>query len=335
MTMHTEPTSPGLITSRFGAQSTAEEVIQGIDLRGKRAIVTGASSGIGVEKARALASAGAEVTLAVRHIEAGRRVADDIAASTGSREVSVVGLDLAVQASVAAFVGARRGPLDILINNAGIMASPEQRTREGWERQFATNHLGHFALTLGLQDALTEAVSGRVVVVSSVGHVNGEVIFDDINFEHRPYDRWAAYSQSKTANVLFTVEAARRWAGDQITVNALNPGRIVDTNLKRYIGEVAGSPIAFQPNSTDVSWKTIEQGAATSVFLASSSLVNGVTGRYFEDCQEAGPYVPGVRRGVAGYALDPQKAARLWQISLDMIAGERRISQDPTSLGPA
>jgi len=325
----------GLITSRFGAQSTAAEVIQGIDLRGKRAIVTGASSGIGVETARALASAGAEVTLAVRNLGAGRRVADDITGSTGNREVAVAGLDLAVQVSVAAFVAAWRGPLDILVNNAGIMASPEQRTREGWEMQFATNYLSHFALALGLHDALAEAVSGRVVVVSSVGHINGEVIFDDINFEHHPYDPWAAYSQSKTANILFAVEAAKRWAGDGITVNALNPGRIVDTNLKRYIGDAASGPASFEPNSAGVSWKTIEQGAATSVFLASSPLVDGVTGRYFEDCSEAGPYVPGVRRGVADYALDPQKAARLWKISLDMIASGRQALQDRTSRGPA
>ena len=317
---HFEPRMTGLITSQFGAQSTAAEVIRGIDLRGKRAIVTGASSGIGVETARALASAGAEVTLAVRNLEAGQHIADGITASTGSRDVAVAGLDLAVQASVAAFVAAWRGSLDILINNAGIMASPEQRTREGWEMQFATNHLGHFALSLGLHQALTDASFGRVIVVSSVGHINGEVIFDDINFEHRPYDPWAAYSQSKTANILFAVEAARLWAGDGITVNALNPGRIVDTNLKRHIGDVGGSPAAFQPNSTDVSWKTIEQGAATSVFLASSPQVAAVTGRYFEDCNEAGPHQPGVRRGVASFALDPKKAARLWQVSLDMLA---------------
>ena len=160
------------------------------------------------------------------------------------------------------------------------------------------------------------------MVVSSVGHLNGEVLFDDINFERHPYDRWAAYSQSKTANILFMVEAARRWEPDQIAVNALNPGRITTTNLSRYLGEDSSTPVAFEPNSTAVSWKTVEQGAATSVLLAASPLLDGVTGRYFEDCQEAGPARPGIRRGVAAYALDPEKAARLWRVSAGLLAGQ-------------
>jgi NAD(P)-dependent dehydrogenase (short-subunit alcohol dehydrogenase family) len=307
------------ITTSFGAQSTAAEVVAGTDLRGTRAIVTGAGSGIGVETARALAQAGAEVTLAVRNLDAGERVAADITATTGNARVLVAPLDLADQASVAAFVARWDGPLHILVNNAGIMASPELRTPQGWEMQFATNHLGHFALTTGLRDALTAAGGARVVVVSSVGHINGEVLFDDINFTRHPYDPWQAYSQSKTANVLFAVEASNRWAPDHIAVNALNPGRIVTTSLSRYL---TASPAAFEPDSTDVSWKTTEQGAATSVLLAASPLVDGVSGRYFEDCNEAGPNQPGVRRGVAAYALDPEKAARLWQVSLDMLAGQ-------------
>jgi NAD(P)-dependent dehydrogenase (short-subunit alcohol dehydrogenase family) len=200
------------------------------------------------------------------------------------------------------------------------MATPEIRTPEGWELQFATNHLGHFHLACGLRAALTESGGARVVVVSSVGHVNGEVIFDDVNFEHRPYDPWAAYAQSKTANILFMVEASRRWAPDRIAVNALNPGRIPSTGLMRHMLDAEG-PASFDPQSTDVSWKTVEQGAATSVLLAASPLVEGVTGRYFEDCNEAGPHRPGIRRGVAAYALDPEKAARLWQLSVDMLAG--------------
>lgn len=310
-----------LIRTPFGAETTAAEVVAGIDLDGKRVIVTGAASGIGVETARALALAGAEVTLAVRHPEAGQRAAKDIMASTGNKQVLVAPLDLADQASVAALVARWDGPLHILVNNAGIMAPPLMRTPQGWEMQFATNHLGHFALATGLHKALAASRGARVVVVSSVGHINGEVMFDDINFEHHPYDPWAAYSQSKTANVLFMVEAARRWAADQIAVNALNPGRITATNLSRYIGNVSGSPTAFEPGSTTVSWKTVEQGAATSVLLAASPLLDGVTGRYFEDCQEAGPVKPGVRRGVAAYALDPEKAVRLWQVSVDMLAG--------------
>jgi NAD(P)-dependent dehydrogenase (short-subunit alcohol dehydrogenase family) len=307
------------ITTAFGALSTAAEVAAGIDLNGRRAIVTGASSGIGVETARALASAGAEVTLAVRSVDAGQRVAADIVTSTGNAQVLIAHLDLADRKSIAHFVAIWSGPLHILVNNAGIMASPELRTPEGWEMQFATNHLGHFALATGLHDALMAARGARVVVVSSVGHINGEVLFDDINLQRHPYEPWLAYSQSKTANILFAVEAAKRWAADGIAVNALNPGRIVTTNLSRYIADVS-SPAGFEPNSTAVSWKTVEQGAATSVLLAASPLVEGVTGRYFEDCNEAEPHQEGVRRGVAAYALDPENAARLWNVSLDMLA---------------
>ena len=309
------------ISTPFTADTTAAEVIAGVDLSGKRAIVTGGSSGIGTETARALASAGAEVTLSVRDVEAGTRVAGNIIAATGNTNVFVEQLDLSDQMSVAAFVSRWSGPLDILVNNAGIMATPELRTKEGWELQFATNHLGHFALTTELHDALQAAGQSRVVVVSSVGHVNGEVLFDDLDFAQHPYDAWAAYSQSKTANILFAVEAAKRWASDGIAVNALNPGRIADTNLSRHMET---PPATFDPKgSTGVSVKTIEQGAATSVLLAASPLVDGVTGRYFEDCQEAVPFETGVRRGVTEYALDPAKAERLWQVSIHKIAGAR------------
>ncbi|MFI6085471.1 SDR family NAD(P)-dependent oxidoreductase [Streptomyces sp. NPDC051217] len=304
-------------TTPFGAQSTAGQVIAGVDLTGKRAIVTGASSGIGVETARALAAAGAEVTLAVRDAGAGRQVAADIATTTGNHKVFVGTLDLADQASVAAFVADWSGALDILVANAGIMATPESRTAEGWEMQFATNHLGHFALITGLHDALARTGHARVAVVSSVGHVNGEVLFDDLDFTSHPYDPWAAYAQSKTANILFAVEAAKLWAADGIAVNALNPGRIWGTGLSRHMD---APPASFDPKGgTGTSEKNTEQGAATSVLLAASPLVEGVTGRYFEDCEEAAPFTPGVRRGVAAYALDPQKAARLWQVSLDLI----------------
>jgi NAD(P)-dependent dehydrogenase (short-subunit alcohol dehydrogenase family) len=309
------------ITTPFGPTSTAAEVIAGVDLTGKRAIVTGASSGIGEETARVLAGAGAEVTLAVRDVAAGEKAAAVISGPTSAR---VARLDLADRASVSEFVSRWEGPLHILVNNAGIMATPELRTPEGWELQFATNHLGHFALTTGLHEALAAAGGARVVVVSSVGHVNGEVLFDDVNFERHPYNAWVAYSQSKTANVLFAVEAARRWAGERITANALNPGRIASTGLISHVDAAAVPPRSFDAaGSTGVSVKDIPQGAATSVLLAASPLVEGFTGRYFEDCQEAEPFVPGVRRGVAAYALDPEKAARLWQLSLDLLAAAR------------
>jgi NAD(P)-dependent dehydrogenase (short-subunit alcohol dehydrogenase family) len=318
-----------LITTPFGPASTAAEVIAGVDLTGKRAVVTGASSGIGQETARVLAGAGADVTLAVRDTGAGEKAAAEISGSADGRNVRVARLDLADRASVRGFVAGWAGPLHILVNNAGIMATPLGRTAEGWELQFVTNHLGHFALATGLHSALADgalaaAGGARVVAVSSVGHVNGEVLFDDVNFERHPYDPWAAYSQSKTANVLFAVEAARRWAGDGIAVNALNPGRIASTGLIRHVDPAVLPPGSFDPaGSTGVSVKDIPQGAATSVLLAASPLVAGVTGRYFEDCQEAAPCVPGIRRGVAGYALDPEKAARLWQLSLDLLAAAR------------
>jgi NAD(P)-dependent dehydrogenase (short-subunit alcohol dehydrogenase family) len=304
------------VRTPFGATSTAAEVLAGVDVTGKRAIVTGAASGIGAETARTLAAAGAEVTLAVRDPAAGNQVASAIGA--GDPRVHVAALDLADPASVAAFVAGWRGPLHILVANAGVMATPERRTAQGWELQFATNHLGHFQLATGVHHALAAAGRARVVMVSSVGHVNGGVLFDDVNFLRSPYDPWVAYSQSKTANVLFAVEAAKRWAPDGIRVNALNPGRIATTNLGRHM---ASPPTTFDPSgSTGVSVKDIPQGAATSVLLAASPLVEGVTGVYFEDGQEAEPFSPGVRRGVADHALDPAKAERLWLLSSALLA---------------
>jgi NAD(P)-dependent dehydrogenase (short-subunit alcohol dehydrogenase family) len=311
------------VITPFGAGSTAQEVLDGVDLSGRVAVVTGGSSGLGAETARALATAGAEVVLAVRDPARGAGVAREIAHGTGSTTMSVQPLDLMDLASVDAFVDRWSGPLHILVNNAGVMACPLERTVHGWEAQFATNHLGHFALAVGLHDALATAGSARLVVVSSVGHVNGDIDFDDLHFERRQYDPFAAYAQSKTANVLFAVEAARRWAPDAIAVNALNPGRILTTNLIRHVGDVLKAPGSFGPASTDVSYKNAEQGAATSALLAGSPLVEGVSGRYFEDCQEAEPHQPGVRRGVAGYALDPERAARLWTVSAALLADAR------------
>jgi NAD(P)-dependent dehydrogenase (short-subunit alcohol dehydrogenase family) len=323
------------ITTPFGAESTAAEVVAGIDLTGRRAIVTGGASGIGIETARALAGAGAEVTLAVRNVEAGERTAAQITRTTGTRTtgtrttgtettgskpVLTARLDLADQASVAAFAAAWDGPLHILINNAGIMAAPLMRTPEGWEMQFATNHLGHFALATRLHGALAAAGSARVVSVSSSAHLRSPVVFEDIHFLERPYEPWAAYGQSKTANVLFAVEATRRWAGDGITVNALMPGGI-RTGLQRYVTDEELDRLRSQTGGGGASWKTPEQGAATSVLVATSPLLDGIGGRYFEDCNEAGQNQPGSRRGVAAYALDTDSAALLWQVSADTLAG--------------
>ena len=319
-----------VITTPFGAQSTAAEVSAGIDLTGQRAVVTGGSSGIGVETARALVAAGAEVTLAVRDTSAGDAVAAGVAAEAGGRPTPQVRrLDLADQASIRAFADSWRGPLHILVNNAGTMALPElRRSPEGWELQFATNHLGHFALALGLRDALADAGSARIVAVSSVGHIDGPVDFEDLNFERRAYNEWAAYGQSKTANILFAVHAAKLWAHEGITANALNPGRIPTTGLMRHLDTAPQAVAPGNASSTGVSVKTVEQGAATSVLLAASPLLDGVSGRYFEDCDEAGPHQAGIRRGVAAYALDAGNAERLWQVSLDLLAAAAAASAD-------
>ncbi|MDX8147005.1 SDR family NAD(P)-dependent oxidoreductase [Lentzea sp. BCCO 10_0061] len=300
-----------MITTEFGFSSTAAEVAESVDLTGKRVIVTGASSGIGVETARALAGRGAEVTLAVRNTDAGEKTAQDIGG-----DVRVAKLDLTDLASVDAFVRAWDGPLHVLVANAGVMAVPERYTGQGWEWQFATNHLGHFALATGLRPALKAAGDARIVVVSSTGHMLSPVVFDDVNYAFRTYDAWTAYGQSKTANVLFAVEATRRWAGDGITANALMPGAIF-TNLSAHLG--------IKESDVDLNTiKTPEQGAATSVLLATSPLLNGIGGRYFDDCNEAqtvdgrGEAPP--LHGVARYALDPDNADRLWTYSETLLA---------------
>jgi len=308
------------ITTPFDAESTAAQVIAGIDLSGRRAVVTGGASGIGIETARALASAGAEVTLAVRNLDAGEQTSADIIASTGNKQVFVAPLDLADQSSVAAFTAGWDGPLHILVNNAGVMASPLMRTPQGWEMQFATNHLGHFALTTGLHRALAAAGGARIVSVSSSAHHRSPVVFDDIHFEHRSYEPWLAYGQSKTANVLFAVEASTRWADDGITANALMPGGI-RTNLQRYISDEDLDRMRAAAGGADLKWKTPEQGAATSILVATSPLLDGIGGRYFEDCNQAETGQLSARNGVAEYALDPEAATRLWQVSVQTLAG--------------
>jgi NAD(P)-dependent dehydrogenase (short-subunit alcohol dehydrogenase family) len=199
-------------TSRFDWHSTAAQVIDGIDLTGRRALITGAASGIGAETARALASAGAETIIAARNLSAAVHVARDITAGTGNDAIRVAHLDLVDRASIDALAAGIEGALHILINNAGVMAIADlQRSPEGHEMQLATNHLGHFRLTTALLPALRAANGARVVSVSSRAHLNSPVVFDDIDFLEREYDPALAYAQSKTANVLFAVEAARRW----------------------------------------------------------------------------------------------------------------------------
>jgi NAD(P)-dependent dehydrogenase (short-subunit alcohol dehydrogenase family) len=332
------PTPHRLITTRFDVSSTADDVVAGLDLTGVRAIVTGASSGIGVETARSLARAGAEVTLAVRNTSAGAKTAEDIAESAGNGNVHVSALDLVDSSSIAEFTNRWTGPLHILINNAGVIVSGLVRTSEGWELQFATNHLGHFALSLGLHEALAKGArergEARIVSLSSTGHMRSPVVFDDIHFERREYDPQAAYSQSKTANSLFAVEATRRWAADGIVANAVNPGG-VSTGLQRDFTQKQKDYLAAAEASGVFVYKTAQQGAATTLVAAVAPEFARTGGHYLDDGREA--YTVGNdadlfdnSHGVKEWALDPDAAQKLWTVSLDLI-GHPATRERPAS----
>lgn len=315
------------ITSPFNAHSTAAEVIAEHDLRGKTALVTGASSGLGIETARALLSAHAEVILAVRDIAKGEEVAQQLRAATQNERAHVLAVDLGSLASVrraAEQFHARWSKLDILINNAGIMATPQGYTPEGFELQFGTNHLGHYLLTMLLLPSLQAAAPARVVVLSSSGHRRSDIHFDDINYRSRPYDRWEAYGQSKTANALFAVGLTRHCNNQGVTANAINPGAI-STGLQRTLSRedlLALGWIDEQGHRTNLlNWKTPEQGAATSIWAAVAHELEGIGGRYLEDCQEGLPLEPTTPRGhgYLPYALDPDRAERLWSVSREFV----------------
>jgi NAD(P)-dependent dehydrogenase (short-subunit alcohol dehydrogenase family) len=246
-------------------------------------------------------------------VAAGERAARDIVETTGNEDVRVDELDLTDVHSISAFSRRWNIPLHMLVLNAGIMAVPTlERNRQGHELQFATNFLGHFALTMNLYPWLERATGARVVSVSSNGHHFSPVVFEDIDYEQRPYDPWSAYGQSKTADILLAVEITRLWSSAGICANALNPGAIA-TNLQRYTGEVL-TPLEKR--------KTPEQGAATSVLLAASPLVSDAGGKYFEDCNEA-PVVSEPEMfggGVNPWALDPSSARRLWDLCIPFIS---------------
>ncbi len=301
------------ITTPFGFSSTTTDVTDGIDLSGKRVVVTGGASGIGIETVRAFAAIGAEVTLAVRNLAAGQEVADSIIELTGNTSIAVSRLDVTDRQTISDFVSAWHGPLDVLVANAGIMALPElERTPDGWEMQFATNYLGHFELVLGLHPALVAAEEARIVSVSSSGHLFSPVIFDDPHFRFTPYDPIVAYGQSKSAAALLAVGATNRWAADGITANAVMPGAIA-TNLQRHTGGLR-TPVERR--------KSPEQGASTTLLAATSPLLQGIGGRYLEDNNEASPVThrgPDLT-GVAPYALDPANADRLWALSLELLS---------------
>lgn len=300
--------------SGFGAQSTALEVVDGIDLTGRTAIVTGGASGIGVETARALVHAGASVLLAVRNPEAGARVAAAINVEIGTERVSVDCLELGSLASVRAFA-ARWGdrPLSLLINNAGVMACPQGATEDGFETQFGVNHLGHFLLTMLLLPALEKGSPARVIAVSSSAHGMADVDFDDTDFRNRPYDAFRAYGQSKTANALFALEFDRRYRERGIRAFSLMPG-VIHTNLGRHVPDAGWADIEHLA-------KTVEQGASTSVWAATAPELGGQGGLYLENCAEAEIFVRGMPRGtgVMPYARDPDAARRLWALSEEKV----------------
>jgi NAD(P)-dependent dehydrogenase (short-subunit alcohol dehydrogenase family) len=321
------PAHRPLITTRFDATSTADDVVAGVSLVGVRALVTGASSGIGLETARSLARAGAEVTLAVRNTDAGVKAAEDIAKSTGSDGLHVAALDLADHATVASFAESWNGPLHLLINNAGAITPALSRTAEGWELQFATNYLGHFTLSLGLRSALAagaaERGEARIVSVSSTAHMRSPVVFDDIQFERRDYDPQAAYAQSKTADSLLAVEATRRWAADGIVANAVNPGGVA-TGLQRHFTQKQKDYLAEAEAAGAFAYKTVEQGAATTLVAAVAPEFAHTGGHYLDDGREAHTVPDDAdlfenSHGVKQWAIDPDTAQKLWTVSLDLI----------------
>ncbi|TXL86203.1 SDR family NAD(P)-dependent oxidoreductase [Streptomyces sp. IB2014 016-6] len=308
------------IGSGFGAASTAEEVLRGVDLAGKLAVVTGGYSGLGLETTRALAGAGAHVVVpARRRAVAGEAVAG-ISGAAGKVEVDELDLgDLdSVRAFAERFLASGRG-IDMMIDNAGIMACPETRVGPGWEAQFATNHLGHYALVNRLWPAL-ERGGARVVSVSSAGHRNSPIRWDDVQFE-RGYDKWQAYGQAKTANVLFAVRLDALGRDSGVRAFSLHPGGIL-TPLQRHLSKeemVAFGWIDEEGNPLNRSFKTPEQGAATQVWAATSPQLAGAGGVYCEDCDIAEPADEAdFKGGVREYAKDPEQAARLWALSAEL-----------------
>jgi NAD(P)-dependent dehydrogenase (short-subunit alcohol dehydrogenase family) len=311
--------------SKFGARSTALEVIAAHDLHGRDAIVTGGASGIGVETVRALATAGARVVIAARDEAKAESVASTLRQDTGNPAIESELLDLASLASVRAFVGRtleKRRPLYILINNAGIMAPPLSYTEDGFESQFGTNHIGHFALTIGLMPALKEAGTARVISLTSIGHRRSGMHFEDLNFRQRPYDPFSGYGQSKTANALFAVGLTEYHSTHGITCNAVMPGGIL-TGLQKHMSREQQMALGWFDESGKVNdrFKTTAQGAATSIWAAVAPELEGIGGRYLEDCAIAKPWTEAQpTSGYLPHALNPEDARKLWSVSEELIA---------------
>jgi NAD(P)-dependent dehydrogenase (short-subunit alcohol dehydrogenase family) len=312
------------ITSAFGPFTPARQVTEGHDLSGMTAIVTGAATGIGIETARALALAGAEVVIAARKPDlAEAAVADINAGAPGKASWSM--LDLSDFASIRAFTERWGGrPLNILINNAAVMACPLDYTKDGLEMQIGTNHFGHYLMTVPLAAALEAGAkasgkTSRLVSLSSIGHRRSGIRWDDPHFRHGPYDKWESYGQAKTANALFAVGFHKRFKDRGITANAVMPGGIM-TPLQRHLPLEEQKAMGWIDDNGKVrdGFKTTEQGASTSVWAAVGSELEGIGGLYLEDCAQAGPWTEAMPwAGVLPHALDPESAERLWALSVE------------------
>ncbi len=318
------------MTKTFGAKSTTDEVLQGVNLSGKRVLVTGVSAGLGIETARSLAAHGAAVVGAARDLTKARRASEVVhqdAKNGGSFDI--IELDLAslksVRAAADGLVKAGQ-KFDLVIANAGVMATPKGTTADGFETQFGTNHLGHFVFVNRIASLFKP--NSRLVNLSSAGHRYSDVNLDDPNFEHTEYTPFGAYGRSKTANILFAVEFDRRHKAQGIRATAVHPGGI-QTELSRHmtpesLEELRASiTAAAQKAGTTFEFKTIPQGAATSVWAGVVASADAVGGRYCEDCHVAELNKdPGIREGVRAYALDAEHAKALWAKSEQMV-GER------------
>ena len=306
----------------FDANSTTDDVLDGLDLTGRHYVVTGASAGLGEETTRALAAHGATVTMAARDPERNAAAAARIRETVPDARLELRVLDLASLADVARFASeflADHDRIDVLINNAGVMACPQATTTDGFEMQIGTNHVGHFLLTQLLMPALGEG--SRVVALSSAGHRFSDIELDDPNFATTSYDPWVAYGRSKTANALFAVELDRRLADRGAHAFSLHPGGIV-TDLGRHLTEeTIASMTATLPPGEQMEWKTVPQGAATSVWAATAPELDAHGGAYLEDCHVAVRNdVPDSRGGIKSYAIDPDRARALWSSTQEWIS---------------
>ncbi len=311
----------------YGFETTTNELLDGIDLSGKRVLITGASAGLGAETARALAAHGAEVVMAVRDIPKAERAAEAIRATGPNAKMEFRELDLASLASVRACADALLAegkPIDLLIANAGIMACPQGVTADGFETQFGTNHLGHFVFVNKLVPLVVAAAPSRIVVLSSSGHRFADVDLDDPGFERTPYDPWVAYGRAKTANALFALALDARLRDRGVRAVPVHPGGI-RTELGRHMTPETMQQLMDRVNNAPGSYvfKTVEQGAATTVWAGVVADASEIGGRYCEDCGVAAPADdPEAASGVRPWATDPASAEALWSRSEELV-GEK------------